>query len=473
MLEALAHLRRAAARAAVGGRRGRAAVAGARPLGRGSTSSGPPRGPPRWPPGPPPWPAGPASPSRAGSRPARSWRACWRWSAHGRGILLNPAHDRPRTGIHRFQPPMSVLKTLESKLAGLVEGTFSRAFRSEVRPVEIARKLAREMDEHRVQSLSRVYAPNEYAVWLSPEDRKQFEGYEDELKRELAGYLLEHARREKISLATRPAIEFRTDDELRLGEFGIQARLVKPPERAEEPPSQGDHGHTMVYTVSERLAEPLREPDPRRGSARLRVGGRTELLGSGGARASAARATPTSSSTIPTSRAGTPRSGRRAAPGSSATSARPTASRSTGGESRARSRSRPATRSSSAPPASRSSWSSAWPSTRSPWRSSSASSPSSTCSCSGWRAPRSRTCGAARPSRVRGRHRHAPRHGRPERGQRGRAAAAGGQRRRPARGIRLRPLRRRPAGPRRLGRHPARRTRSPPPRTPGSSRRAR
>jgi hypothetical protein len=177
---------------------------------------------------------------------------------------------------------MSVLRNLESKLAGLVEGTFSRAFKSEVRPVEIARKLAREMDEHRVQSLSRVYAPNEYAVWLSPDDRKQFEGYEDELKRELSGYLLEHARRERISLATRPAIEFRTDDRLRLGEFGIQARLVKPPERAEEQPSQGDHGHTMVYTVSDRLAEPLREPDPRRGSAVLRVNGKAELLGEGG-----------------------------------------------------------------------------------------------------------------------------------------------------------------------------------------------
>src|ERR671934_141630 len=66
---------------------------------------------------------------------------------------------------------MSVLRTLESKLAGLVEGTFSRAFKSEVRPVEIARKLAKEMDDHRVQSLSRTYAPNEYVVWLSPDDR--------------------------------------------------------------------------------------------------------------------------------------------------------------------------------------------------------------------------------------------------------------------------------------------------------------
>jgi hypothetical protein len=178
---------------------------------------------------------------------------------------------------------MSVLRSLESKLAGLVEGTFSRAFKSEVRPVEIARKLAREMDEHRVQSLSRTYAPNEYAVWLSTDDREQFAGYEDELKRELSGYLLEHARRERISLVTRPAIEFRTDDQLRLGEFGIQARLVKPPQRAEESPSQGDHSHTMVYTAADRLAEPLREPDLRRGSARLRVDGRTEILDAKGA----------------------------------------------------------------------------------------------------------------------------------------------------------------------------------------------
>jgi hypothetical protein len=178
---------------------------------------------------------------------------------------------------------MSVLRTLESKLAGLVEGTFSRAFKSEVRPVEIARKLAKEMDRHRVQSLSRTYGPNEYTVWLSPDDRKQFEGYEDDLGRELSGYLLEHARRERISLPTRPSINFRTDDRLRLGEFGIQPRLVRAPQAASEQPSQGDHGHTMVYTVSDRLAEPLREPDHRRGTARLLINGRTELLGTGGA----------------------------------------------------------------------------------------------------------------------------------------------------------------------------------------------
>jgi hypothetical protein len=177
---------------------------------------------------------------------------------------------------------MSVLRNLESKLAELVEGTFSRAFKSEVRPPEIARKLTREMDEHRVQSLSHTYAPNEYVVWLSPDDRAQFEDFEAELRSELAAYVLEHARRERISLATRPSIEFRTDERLRLGEFGIQARLVHADDGAEEP-SQGDHGHTMVYSTSDRIAEPLRAPDPRRGTAVLRIAGNTELLGSGGA----------------------------------------------------------------------------------------------------------------------------------------------------------------------------------------------
>src|SRR6476661_5894509 len=139
---------------------------------------------------------------------------------------------------------MSVLRNLEDKIAGLVEGTFGRVFRSEVRPVELARKLAKEMDEHRTVSVSRTYVPNEYVVWLSVEDRKRYEGVEREVIEELGAYLLEHARRERVAMISRPVIEFRTDDQLALGEFGIQARTVKlggEPDQAE----QGDHGHTQ------------------------------------------------------------------------------------------------------------------------------------------------------------------------------------------------------------------------------------
>ena len=64
-------------------------------------------------------------------------------------------------------PAMSVLRTIESKIEGLFEGVFGRAFRTHVQPVELARKLAKEMDEHRSVSVSRVYVPNEYTVYLS------------------------------------------------------------------------------------------------------------------------------------------------------------------------------------------------------------------------------------------------------------------------------------------------------------------
>lgn len=183
---------------------------------------------------------------------------------------------------------MSVLRSLESKIAGLVEGTFSRAFRSEVRPVEIARKLAREMEEHQSHSVSRVYVPNEYAVYLSPEDRERFAGFERELRDELAGYLLEHARRERFALMSKPAIEFRTDERLRLGEFGIQARLVEPsaaPAAAGGADvSQGSAGHTMIYSAAERLQEPLEQRAKRRDArALLLMAGKRLVVGADGA----------------------------------------------------------------------------------------------------------------------------------------------------------------------------------------------
>jgi len=118
-----------------------------------------------------------------------------------------------------------------------------------VQPVELARKLAKEMDAHKTAGVARVYVPNEYTVYLSGKDRTRLEGYERSLEQELSGYLLEHARRRSYDLLTRPTVAFQTDERLRLGEFGIQARLVKPPAHEGAPPSQGEEGHTMVYSA--------------------------------------------------------------------------------------------------------------------------------------------------------------------------------------------------------------------------------
>src|SRR5436305_3126327 len=179
---------------------------------------------------------------------------------------------------------MSVLKSLETKIAGLVEGTFSRAFRSEVRPVEIARKLAREMEEHKSFSVSRTYVPNEYRVYLSPRDRERFSSYEEALAAELGGYLLEHARRERLAMLSKPVIEFETDERLGLGEFGIQTRVVQPePEAGEQPAVQEESGRTMIYSTAGRVAEPLEErAQVRHQNALLMVDGKRMVVGPAG-----------------------------------------------------------------------------------------------------------------------------------------------------------------------------------------------
>ena len=216
---------------------------------------------------------------------------------------------------------MNPLKSLETTIANLVEGAFGRIFRSEVRPMELARKLAREMDEHRTASVSRVYAPNEYSVWLSPQDRARYEGVEHEVIDELCAYLLEHARREELILASSAVIVFHTDERLSLGEFGIQARLVAPPEPSEraadspagaparsQSPGPRRHGQTMIYSTSGAWAAPLEEAHARRARARAARGRRPAPAGpAAGAARSGAAATATSSWTTPAYPAGTPR----------------------------------------------------------------------------------------------------------------------------------------------------------------------
>jgi hypothetical protein len=143
-----------------------------------------------------------------------------------------------------------VLRAIEQKIEALFEGVFGRAFRSNVQPVELARKLAKEMDDHRSVSVSRVYVPNEYTIFLSSADREQFRSYESSLLNELAEYLAEHAKRESYALLTPPAVLMETDEDLALGEFGIATRMVQP--RGQTPaagaPAEQPHpGATMIY----------------------------------------------------------------------------------------------------------------------------------------------------------------------------------------------------------------------------------
>ena len=172
---------------------------------------------------------------------------------------------------------MSVLRSLESKLESLFEGVFGRAFRSNVQPVELARKLVKEMDDHRSVSVSRVYVPNEYTIYLSPGDREQFDGYEDSLCEELADYLTEHARRERYVLLTTPRVKLETDDDLDMGEFGIATRLVRGPRPAPDAPPTEPEGGTMIYKAEQLPPVEPEEEEPQE-IASLSFAGETHSL---------------------------------------------------------------------------------------------------------------------------------------------------------------------------------------------------
>jgi hypothetical protein len=143
-----------------------------------------------------------------------------------------------------------MLRSIEQKIESLFEGIFGRAFRTHVQPVELARKLAKEMDEGKTVSVSRIYVPNEYSVYLAPEDHEQFSSYEESLVDELQQYLAEHARREQYALLSPPKVVLHTDDDLAVGEFGIATRMAQPAGdgRAEgEAPEPIEAGATMIY----------------------------------------------------------------------------------------------------------------------------------------------------------------------------------------------------------------------------------
>ncbi len=173
---------------------------------------------------------------------------------------------------------MSVLRTIEGKIEALFEGVFGRAFRAHVQPVELARKLVKEMDDHRTVSVSRVYVPNEYALYLSPDDRSNFSDYERSLIGELQDYLAEHARRERFALLSPPRVEFHTDADLQIGEFGIATRMVPRAGavQPDAPAAQETPGATMIYRQPQQptQAAPSVDAEAPRDVAALELAGR-------------------------------------------------------------------------------------------------------------------------------------------------------------------------------------------------------
>jgi len=127
-----------------------------------------------------------------------------------------PRHTLSAVGIQGF----------ERRLEKLVEGTFSKAFRSGLEPVEVGRKVTRALDAERAMGVDGVpIAPNNIGVYLSPDDFERFTAFADALARELAEAAREHAKAEGYHFVGPVTVTLVADEELRAGECDIAAEV--------------------------------------------------------------------------------------------------------------------------------------------------------------------------------------------------------------------------------------------------------
>jgi hypothetical protein len=139
---------------------------------------------------------------------------------------------------------MNLLKDLERRLKGRIEGAFSRGA-SGIQPVELAEWLGDEMDERRMVGRDKVYAPAEFTVYLGEADADRLAPYLETLAKEFGDYLFEHGRERSYTLAHFPQVRFARREALPEGEVDIETRLAEPGESS---------GTTQVFSA-EQLAD--------------------------------------------------------------------------------------------------------------------------------------------------------------------------------------------------------------------------
>jgi hypothetical protein len=118
-------------------------------------------------------------------------------------------------------------------LGGLVEGLFSKTFRSGVQPVEIAKRVVRSMDDGKQVAVNEVWAPNRFEISLSSEDAPRFQQIETALVAELKTVIADNASERGWGLVGPPEVELFVDQKLRRGDLVVEATLVQGAQPAE------------------------------------------------------------------------------------------------------------------------------------------------------------------------------------------------------------------------------------------------
>jgi hypothetical protein len=122
------------------------------------------------------------------------------------------------------------LQQFEQRLERLVEGAFAKAFRSGLQPVEIGRRITREMDLGRRVGVRGLISPNHFIVKLPSEDFERFSTFADSLARELGDAAREHARAEGYEFVGPVQVEICEDADMRPNRYAIEPEFREGPD---------------------------------------------------------------------------------------------------------------------------------------------------------------------------------------------------------------------------------------------------
>ncbi|MEX2275025.1 MAG: DUF3662 and FHA domain-containing protein [Actinomycetota bacterium] len=128
---------------------------------------------------------------------------------------------------------MAILRDFERRLEGIVEGSFAKVFRGGLQPVELAKRVLKEMDSGKTVGVREIWAPNRFAFTVSQADHERFANAEGALVDELQQVCRDHAIERRWGLLGPPEVTFEVDEALGKGRFRCDATLVEGAERLE------------------------------------------------------------------------------------------------------------------------------------------------------------------------------------------------------------------------------------------------
>ncbi len=118
------------------------------------------------------------------------------------------------------------LQSFERSLERMVEGVFSRGSHSSIRPVELGRRLLREMDDNRsVDVKGQRIVPNDFSFQLSGKDHAGFADIDEALNAELCETAREYARAEGFHFMGPVRVTMAVDNNLKPGRFTVSSRM--------------------------------------------------------------------------------------------------------------------------------------------------------------------------------------------------------------------------------------------------------